>query len=746
MATSFEAQVTAKSDLVQTQLSQENGHKKLSAKLNLNLDPQNIKPSEIAVIDHLFRMTIYNSVLKMSDIKNQDKLVNKIKIILTNIYELCIKRKFPCSEAFQILAMVFDMVRLKVAENLFSLLDIWQAHFKHNPSDFNKQVQQCTLRLCNDLLRRLSTTGSRDIKFSGKVQLYLTQIFPIDEKSGLNLPSNFNNENTTEFTSEADTALSLEIDTTAATSIKLSMDDDSTTKPPPLVEMDSSDGNNSEQSKVTYKIYKSIWSLQRYFNHPCLLFDNADWMAFEYTADFVLGLLYDYQVEEDSQNKNAKTGQGQLFSASLEKRKKSKVVNGKNGNEKEDLGSSSEEEVNFPKYLTSEQLCHLQIKDPNFRRQYIIQFMIVLQYISTPPMKGPKLDASGSIRTSARQRNWVSKTNKKIDEILSKMSRKQFNYQIIQHEVGWNHWKDKSCPSLEISQKDKNVERRPFEKRPSARGIKRSLERAEDLDGKIKKIRALHKSYKKDENINITSEYMEFIKKEKYDDVPTPVKFFESGFEVDNPVWRYKALRLLSEKSRLFWQMQTPKQNFKPLKDFLENYRERINKEVAEWDAEEERKNNELKGCTGDADSETDEEDESGPATNDCDMQDVSGCIEKTEKVDNIKKEAETNGEIANVNFEELQVDDNDVKRLYKLFGNEWEAFGMMVLRLRSAEMREVKSDGSEGIQLFELLIRQWQNINYTCQDKTNKKSLHAAIVKNSRFADKVKSIEDWAK
>merc|ERR1719334_1463336 len=53
------------------------------------------------------------------------------------------------------------------------------------------------LRMCNDLLRRLSQ--SRNTVFCGRIQLFLARLFPLSEKSALNLVSQFNLENVTVF-------------------------------------------------------------------------------------------------------------------------------------------------------------------------------------------------------------------------------------------------------------------------------------------------------------------------------------------------------------------------------------------------------------------------------------------------------------------------------------------------------------------------------------------------------------------
>lgn len=53
------------------------------------------------------------------------------------------------------------------------------------------------LRMCNDLLKRLSRTV--DTIFCGRILVLLAHALPLCEKSGLNLVSHFNLENITKY-------------------------------------------------------------------------------------------------------------------------------------------------------------------------------------------------------------------------------------------------------------------------------------------------------------------------------------------------------------------------------------------------------------------------------------------------------------------------------------------------------------------------------------------------------------------
>lgn len=48
------------------------------------------------------------------------------------------------------------------------------------------------LRLLNELLRRLPKSQPQDVILSGRILMFLSSVFPLAEKSGVNLRGNFN--------------------------------------------------------------------------------------------------------------------------------------------------------------------------------------------------------------------------------------------------------------------------------------------------------------------------------------------------------------------------------------------------------------------------------------------------------------------------------------------------------------------------------------------------------------------------
>lgn len=61
----------------------------------------------------------------------------------------------------------------------------------------NKGKSLIILRICNELLRRASRT--RNTQLCGRIRAFLADVFPIDERSGLNLMGAYNTDNVTRY-------------------------------------------------------------------------------------------------------------------------------------------------------------------------------------------------------------------------------------------------------------------------------------------------------------------------------------------------------------------------------------------------------------------------------------------------------------------------------------------------------------------------------------------------------------------
>ncbi|CAO1638492.1 unnamed protein product [Sympodiomycopsis kandeliae] len=112
------------------------------------------------------------------------------------------------------------------------------------------------LRLLNDLLRRLSKPSRSHLVLSGRILALLSNVFPLGDRSGVNLRGEFNVANVTNI----DSSDSTEVETKQGDQEQEEEDTDKDADPSALAAKDDA-------------FYNSFWGLQRYFSNPVLLFE-----------------------------------------------------------------------------------------------------------------------------------------------------------------------------------------------------------------------------------------------------------------------------------------------------------------------------------------------------------------------------------------------------------------------------------------------------------------------------------------
>mgnify|MGYP004591125163 CR=1 FL=1 len=154
-----------------------------------------------------------------------------------------------------LLGDIFETVTLDKCERIFScveeLVEVWKEDI------FFSSCKNNILRMCNDLLRRLSRT--QNTVFCGRILLFLSKFFPFSERSGLNIVSEFNLDNVTEYGvdgKDLDDAL------------------EDTMEDIPI--------------KIDYNLYCKFWSLQDFFRNPNQCYSKATWKMFQIVCKFFL--------------------------------------------------------------------------------------------------------------------------------------------------------------------------------------------------------------------------------------------------------------------------------------------------------------------------------------------------------------------------------------------------------------------------------------------------------------------------
>lgn len=297
-------------------------------------------------------------------------------------------------------------------ERLFGWVEsqvrVWrdpQLFFQH------QAVKNNLLRLCNDLLRRLSR--ARNTVFCGRILLFLARFFPLSERSGLNVVSEFNLENTTVFDEENDEG---------------NDDDEGRGSLADAAEKTTRIEEDGFDLSVDYRLYAKFWRLQDFFRNPTQCYDRTKWPGFSGDADVVLDTLRSFKLINDSgYSKNASSaadGKGHL------------------------RASSKSATTYFAKYLTNQNLLQLQLGDSKFRRFVLVQFLILFQYLRS----AVKFKNESQV-LAEEQAKWVTDAQRRVEELIDETHpdgpafRSSVNG-ILQREQRWNEWKNEGCPPL----------------------------------------------------------------------------------------------------------------------------------------------------------------------------------------------------------------------------------------------------------------------------------------------------------
>ncbi|KAJ8679200.1 hypothetical protein QAD02_014987 [Eretmocerus hayati] len=456
-------------------------------------------------IDQALRDTLI-SILS-NDASNDTKTVESyIKFCI----ELCRKDLATTSIPVMLLGDMFDALTLDHCEELFTYVENNVATWKEEL--FFGACKNNLLRMCNDLLRRLSR--SQQTVFCGRILLFLAKFFPFSERSGLNIVSEFNLENVTEFgaeKSEEDNKEQMEVDGEKLDN-KISID---------------------------YNFYRKFWALQDFFRNPNQCYNKMQWKVFSSHASTVLSAFLSFKLEDQ----------------------KDCVIDLQKGDSSME-GSFIKESHYFAKYLTNEKLLELQLSDSNFRRFVLLQFLILFQYLnSTVKFK------SETHELKSDQVEWVTATTDQVYALLIETppDGKAFAdavKHILKREEFWNTWKNDGCPPF------KRPAPEPATEADEVRKPKRPRRRIGEL---IRDVQGIGKFYMGNSELtklwNLCPNNLESCKSKDRDFLPSLETYFEEAIEQLDPAagieeeykkindgnFGWRALRLLAKRSPHFF-------------------------------------------------------------------------------------------------------------------------------------------------------------------------------------------------
>lgn len=183
------------------------------------------------------------------------------------------------------------------------------------------------LRTLNDLLRRISRMGSNTL-FCGRILMFLSGVFPLGERSGVNLRGEYGPmwEGVKEFEKDR-----MDVDDKAAAAAK---------------EKEGSSSNALCFYSFQTELYNTFWSLQLPFSRPSVLTSPVAFNDFKESVNKILPVIKEATAKERAMmGSKATTGLSSL------KRKR----------ESEEVEETGVTEYFFAKFLTSPELLELEV-------------------------------------------------------------------------------------------------------------------------------------------------------------------------------------------------------------------------------------------------------------------------------------------------------------------------------------------------------------------------------------------------
>ncbi|KAH8732528.1 nuclear matrix protein [Phaeosphaeriaceae sp. PMI808] len=300
----------------------------------------------------------------------------------------------------------------------------------------SKNKDLVILRLCNELLRRLSR--AEDPVFCGRVYIFMFQSFPLGDKSSVNLRGNFHVENVTTFedflkesSTEDEVTMQLDDSENDPTGKEEAKSEERTTK---LGESDV----RKEEGATTMDIdslYPVFWSLQHSFSNPPRLFEEDHFKQFQKSLEATLAKFKEVPKVIQAGDSDRKKGQ------------------------KDRGGDNYDAFANTynPKYLTSRDLFKLELSDLAFQRHILVQALILIDFLlaltdkskSKPLYQNAQKAMQYSFTLREEDTEWASGIKNAIANYLQEGPDGKFYYRmvdtVLSRDKNWVRWKMENC-------------------------------------------------------------------------------------------------------------------------------------------------------------------------------------------------------------------------------------------------------------------------------------------------------------
>ncbi|KAF8948854.1 hypothetical protein BGZ47_002014 [Haplosporangium gracile] len=426
----------------------------------------------------LDRHSLLEGAFKMKLFSIQNDLGSDIEKLKGTLF-YCLDLLLRCSELelveqltpIHLLEEVLDMQTVECGEQVYYYLESRVDNFTSGIAS-TKGKGLSFLRICNELLRRLSK--AKNTVLCGRILMLLSSVFPITERSGVNLKGEFNTENVTLVESD-DVMIVPELVSTPSQSQKgddsrvpasEAMDVDQEAGSPVKEQMD--EDKPEETARAQSRFYTEFWSLQSFFHNPNLLINSTDNMAkLREGIDRTLAKFMSIEEEEQksrgqrtesvSATTDAPPSESATDSATSQSAEKKKHSSNKD--------RTSPSNSYFPKFLTSPKLLQLEIVDPYFRKHILVQFLIMVQYLQSHNLTAREAQAKITTPNRPFLSQWILDTKdqewteatwpailKHLKAIGLETGDSSFVStveEVLKDDENWVQWKAESCQPFE---------------------------------------------------------------------------------------------------------------------------------------------------------------------------------------------------------------------------------------------------------------------------------------------------------
>lgn len=278
------------------------------------------------------------------------------------------------------------------------------------------------LRLCNELQRRLSVVHTDHAVLAGRILLLLSTTLPLQERSGVNLKG------------------------------------ESNTAHPPTIEpaLEASSDNTTTLAEHPY-LYELFWSLQHYMAHPATLLEprsDADAPPGAAAAQHIEGLL---DLEE-----GVTPTPMQVFQAGVQCMLRvlpSVPIATSSGHPTKRARMA--EDATYPAFLSARHLFPYQLQDMAFRRHFLVQCLVVFQYLLGQTHAGRERAQDWTNKLllqthelSDSDEHWTRKTWRQVQNLLRDSGPDgravlDVVLNVLRRESAWVQWKGAGAPSMD---------------------------------------------------------------------------------------------------------------------------------------------------------------------------------------------------------------------------------------------------------------------------------------------------------